>query len=361
MLTRLAYLIPLKRNKVLFISYLGKQYSCNPKAISEVMAEFNQFHRVWVFRNPDKYSFLRKQEVDLIQYGSLRYYIALMTYEYIITNSDLPSWISHRSTQHLIHTWHGGGAYKKVSRDYDSKYQQVINKLCSNNMTLYLSGCKAFTKYLLRGAFEYKGKVLECGLPRNDVLLSGNKNVLRLKVFKYFSIPESERVLLWAPTFRVNGKGIEVNDFLVIKEALSKKFGGHWTVLFRRHHVLDNTFMPPGVIDASDYDDMQELLAAADVLLTDYSSCMWDFSLLKRPCFLYVPDLELYEDSRGFYIDISKWPFPKSKTISGLKRCIENFSLDDYTKAIIKHHEDLGSFENGGASKTVVDYILNNT
>jgi CDP-glycerol glycerophosphotransferase len=105
----------------------------------------------------------------------------------------------------------------------------------------------------------------------------------------------------------------------------------------------------PNVISASDYPDMQELLYAADILITDYSSSMWDFSLTFKPCFIFAPDLKKYLAEQGFYTPIEEWPFPIAETNEQLIENINNINEEKYKQTVRKHHADLGSYENGTA------------
>jgi CDP-glycerol glycerophosphotransferase len=105
------------------------------------------------------------------------------------------------------------------------------------------------------------------------------------------------------------------------------------------------------VIDVSDYPDMQDLLCAVDVLITDYSSSIWDFSFTHKPCFLYAPDLEEYKSNRDFYTPIEEWPFPLAKTNQELIENIKNFDSKEYIGKVNKHHKELGSYETGHATE----------
>ena len=148
-------------------------------------------------------------------------------------------------------------------------------------------------------------------------------------------------------------------DCKAIQSALSEKFGGNWFILFRTHYfVMNQLNNAANYIDASNYPDMQELLYAADVLITDYSSSMWDFSLTRRPCFLYATDLNYYDLDRGFYSDIHTWPYPLAESNSALIKNIKQFNNDQYQKNIQKHWDALGSYESGHACETVANYIL---
>ena len=140
---------------------------------------------------------------------------------------------------------------------------------------------------------------------------------------------------------------------------LSERFGGNWSILFRCHYYIveDAKNLSSDYINASDYPDMQELLYAADMLITDYSSSIWDFSFTGRPCLLYATDLNDYQVSQGFYSDIHTWPFPLAESNQELLDNIQHFSFDTYTKAIQQHHEDLGSYESGTACWEVLKYI----
>ena len=107
----------------------------------------------------------------------------------------------------------------------------------------------------------------------------------------------------------------------------------------------------------TDYPDMQDLLKCADVLLTDYSSCMWDFSLMHKPCFLYARDISEYRGERDFYTPIEDWPFPLASNNDELAQVIADFDEDAYHAAVDRHHEELGSTESGTAARQCAERI----
>ena len=148
-------------------------------------------------------------------------------------------------------------------------------------------------------------------------------------------------------------------------EGIRNRFGDEWIIFLRLHPNIVTTghFVSfsdnLNIFDVSLYPDMQELLAVADVLVTDYSSSMFDFGLTKRPCFLYAPDVETYaSDDRGFYIQLSELPFPLYKSNEELMSGIESFDSEEYQNNLSAFYEKYGSFEKGDASKKVVDWIL---
>jgi CDP-glycerol glycerophosphotransferase len=126
------------------------------------------------------------------------------------------------------------------------------------------------------------------------------------------------------------------------------------------HYYLADKAMAsqaPFLRNATDYPDMQDLLQCADVLLTDYSSCMWDFSLMHKPCFLYARDIAEYRGERDFYTPIESWPFPLASDNDALERVIAEFDETAYGAAVDRHHAELGSAESGTAAQQCTDRI----
>lgn len=172
---KIFYVCPVRQNRIVFFSYYGRQYSCNPKFLTEYLLANNTDHLDiwWQFLNPEKFGQLEDRGVHLTKYDSLRGILNLMTAKVVVTNVDYPIYVPFRKKQFLINTWHGGGAYKKVATDIHSlvscrlKTEEQSKKL----VNLYISSSSLFTKFVIRGAFQFTGEVLECGMPRNDILL----------------------------------------------------------------------------------------------------------------------------------------------------------------------------------------------
>ena len=354
--------LPLQ-NRVSFISFSGRQYSDSPRRISELLLrEHPEIQQVWAFNEPEKFRFLEEKGIKVVKYKSLEYLYYVMTSRVYVDNAEFWSILKFRPGQMVLETWHGGGAYKKVGGhriDVNALEQQhAVEKM--NKITLFLSSSRAFTDHVIRGAYQYRGEVLECGLPRNDDLLCPDP-ATAARVREALSIPQGAKVLLYAPTFR-NSHTLDLYDvdFSRLKEALQARFGGEWVILLRMHYYLSDKAMAsnaPYLRNATDYPDMQDLLLCADVLLTDYSSCMWDFSLLHRPCFLYARDISEYRGERDFYTPIESWPFPLAADNDELAAAIAEFDEDRYQENVLRHHRDLGSTESGTAAKQCVERI----
>jgi CDP-glycerol glycerophosphotransferase len=206
-----------------------------------------------------------------------------------------------------------------------------------------------------RQDFWYNGEIAEFGSPRNDVFFRETDALQKVRTF--FGLPEDRKLLLYAPTFRDDGSTDCYNlDPEAVLRACESRFGGRWSALLRLHPNaarLSAGLFPYNsdtILDATAYPDMQELLLAADVLLTDYSSCMWDFSLMLRPCFLYARDIAAYQGERDFYTPIESWPFPLAADNDGLEQVITDFDEEKYRADALRHHQELGSAESGTAT-----------
>jgi CDP-glycerol glycerophosphotransferase len=145
-------------------------------------------------------------------------------------------------------------------------------------------------------------------------------------------------------------------------QAISKKFNDDWVVIIRLHPWLLNykdKFTPKGsnIIDATSYSDMQELLVASDILITDYSSCVYDFMLQYKPAFIFATDIKKYDNTRGLYYPLSSTPFPVAETNDELVEKIENFDYESYKENVAEFLKGKGCIEDGHASERVVELI----
>lgn len=129
-------------------------------------------------------------------------------------------------------------------------------------------------------------------------------------------------------------------------------------VMFRTHHTINGKYQLNNCLDVSKYEYMQELLCTADMLISDYSSCIWDYSFTYRPCILFTPDLNEYKSDRDFYFPIEDWGFPIAQTNQELQKIIQNFNITQFIEAMKRHHSTLGSYETGKGAKLISDFIL---
>jgi CDP-glycerol glycerophosphotransferase len=234
-------------------------------------------------------------------------------------------------------------------------------------MTTYIiSSCERFSCLFSKDIGISKDKFLNIGMPRNDIFFSKLDVERKRKIVrKVLNITDDNKIVLYAPTFRGDIHGVEEFKHSLDSEnvlvELKKVFRTDFIFLYRSHHLSHqniNNAELENCISVSDYGDIQELLCAVDVLITDYSSCMWDFSLTYKPCFIYAPDLKKYRDNRGFYTPIEEWPFPAAETNKDLIENIRQFDSQKYINDVNKHHADLGSYETGHATEQLCKILF---
>lgn len=365
-LVSLFNLFPIKNNKVFMFSYYGSQYGCNPKYISEYMLTHyprNKFDIVWAFNNlKDKQGI---EGIRKVKTMSVRYFYELCTSKVVITNYRTTDLFKKRKEQYYIQTWHSSLRLKKIEKDAEKDLPQTYIQMAkkdSQKCDLLLSGCKYSTE-IFRRSFWYEGEIFEQGSPRNDLLVSENVNKRKI-ICDRLGIRPGQKILLYAPTFRKNNDtSIYKLDFNSICHSLVQKFGGDWVVLAKLHpHLLgksDAIFEGQNVTDVTTYDDIQELLLVSDVLISDYSSLMFDFAVTRRPCFLYTPDLEQYmQKERELYFTMDELPFLPAQDIVQLNAKIEEIDLLEYQMQIAIFLNKVGSFDQGKSSQKLINRIL---
>lgn len=374
-LLRTGFVFPVKKTQILLSSYEGKMYGCNPRYIFESLIEqYPEYDYIWVLNDHDKLPNQYSKNVKTVKFLSLSHIKALMTSKIIVSNLGIEPFIPKRKCQTFINTWHGGGAYKQVSsnlvmfNDDERYYVKAMRDLRASMTDTFLSSCERFTEVSSKDFAIPRNRFIQSGMPRNDRFIKGNqsdKEVLRKKICNSFKLDENSLLVLYAPTYRGNHWEQANIDSKIccpeVADSFQKRFNRPVSFLFRSHLSKNQSDMMINtgvcIADLTTYPDMQDLLDIADVLITDYSSSIWDFSLTRKPGFLYMPDLKDYLKERGFYTPLEDWPFPYAEDIDGFCKLIEDYSPEK-GKAMIDHHHDvLNSYENGNATKFVVDYI----
>ena len=365
---KLCWVFPVQKNRILLESYNGASYSCNPKYLSEYLEtqHAGEYELVWSLEQPDSFPMLAKEHhVRTVRRHSLQWFYQYLTAGVRVTNFPTQkTYFPKRKSQLVINTWHAGGAYKRTG--IISEHVQGNNGLekwrrreQAGQIDLFLSSSPVFTETNIRAAYNYTGKVLNSGLPRNDVFFDASRVKENAeKIRKKYDI--TDLIVLYAPTYRgstTNTKELPPFPTEAIVKGIKARYGCSLTILSRAHY-LDRHLLSadgekknrPRVIDVTKYPDMQELLCAADILVTDYSSSIWDYALLGRPVLLYVPDLELYEaKDRGFFTPISEWPGIVCRDEKALYDALCSLDEEACREKAKKHLEQFQSYECGKA------------
>lgn len=357
--------LPIKTNKIFLFSYYGAQYGCNPKYITEyILRNYprDKFDLVWAFNDIESKEGI--EGIRKVRTMSLRYFYELCTSKVIITNYRTTDLFVKRKNQYYIQTWHSSLRLKQIEKDAESSltkdYVQMAKK-DSGKCDLLLSGCRYSTE-IFRRCFWYGGQIFEHGTLRNDIFFR-NDHLIRREILDKLNIPCNSKIVLYAPTFRKDDS-LEVYNlnYSLIMKKLNSKFGGDWFFIVRLHpHLLSKSSQlafGENVIDVTKYDDIQELLSISDILISDYSSVIFDFSLTRRPCFLYIPDVADYvKNDRQLYFDITQLPFVCAVSNKDLLNKIETFDNEEYQNNLSGFLNNIGSFEKGTACKSLLQQI----
>ena len=364
-------LTKVQKGRVMFWAYTFKQYSCNPRYLSEYLIENNtEFEIYWVFRRKVDISGIDKR-VKCVRYLSLKYFLLVNTAEFLITNARTDPYRMYwtkRPGQKYLMLWHGGVALKRIEKDAEDKLRysylkkaKIDSKVCD----LMISGCRFQTR-LIKESFWYSGEILEKGIPRCDIFFdTGRHKAIDEEVRRTYSIPEEDKIVLYAPTFRADHsiEPYRIDWGKVIPE-IDRVFGGTGvTVLLRLHPNLigkvDTSSLTcfDKVIDVTKYPDMQGLLCITDMLVTDYSSSMFDIGMLRKPCILYATDVEKY--NRGYYFRFDEMPFPLARNEQDLLDKISGFKMEEYLRNLDRFYEErIGMVENGTSSKALSEWMI---
>lgn len=358
----IGFFLPIDKKKIVFCSYYGRGYSDSPKAIAEELIKINSnLKLVWLVKN-NKEALSLPKEIKSCPYNSIKRIWTLSTAKIWIDNCRKYDKFKKRN-QYYIQTWHGF-PLKRIEKDAILPEYYVRNAIQDSKKTdLMISNCKFVTK-IYKNSFWYNGEIAEFGFPRNDCFSNDNSQVNK-KVKNFFSLPKNRKILLYAPTFR-NNNSVEVYSINAkkIQEACNIKFGGKWTVLIRLHPNIGSQsknlfkYDKTNIIDATMYPDMQELLCASDILLTDYSSSMFDFCISKKPCFMFANDINEYMKERNFYFSLDKLPFPLATSNDELVKNIKNFNINLYLKNLNSWSKKHGFLDDGKASERCAKLII---
>lgn len=377
---RIAKTIQIDPKLIMFEVFMGRQYSCNPKAIYEYItrdSRFDDYRLVWAFRDVEKAKKIPElSRAEIVKMKSKEYFRTCAEAAFIITNSNLDNRISKQPGQTFIQTWHGT-PLKKLRCDIEAESGNANNSLeeikYRNDVDMirydYFISPSEFCTEKFTSAFNLKelGKekiIIETGYPRNDILI--NYKPERINEIKYkYGIDPDKKIILYAPTFRDNrhdGSGY-VYDTHLDFDKLRYELGQDYIILFRAHYFVANQFnfekYNGFVYDMSRLDDINELYLISDLLITDYSSVFFDYANLERPILFYMYDLEEYANEiRGFYFDLNILPGPivkdEDNLILEIKR-LENWEKDEKYNSFNKRFNYL---DDGRASRRVSEYII---
>jgi len=352
--------------RVVYNSFAGR-YSDNPRALYEALAmRGDAVEHLWMADPEHQFAF--PADVDTVPFGGPAAREALESADVVISNTHIEmDWDKSPGTVYL-QTWHGT-PLKHIHFDVLWAPPGRLEYLTQDVRRWdHLLSPNAASTQPLRGAFDFRGHVLESGYPRNDSLSSPHSAQTRARVRRALGIPDDKTVVLYTPTWRedlVDGDGKQDFALHLDLDQLTDRLGDDHVVLLRLHYMVSGRLGPmdrPGVHDVSFHPDISDLYLAADVMVTDYSSTMFDFAITGKPMLFYTYDLEHYRDTlRGFYFDIeADAPGPLVRTTGQLADALEDLPAVQrrYDASYARFRTRFCHLEDGLATQRVVDWLL---
>lgn len=358
-------LLPIKKKLVLFESYYGMSFSDSPSLIAKELHTrgVKGVELVGIART-SKTAKTIPSYIKPIRKHSLGELYYLSRAGVLIDNCRKYRGVTKRKGQYYIQTWHGGMGPKKVEMAAARKLsrQYLRNAFHDSRIAdLFLSGSKWQTN-LYRRSFRYFGRILEVGLPRNDLFFNKDRCIeANKKVRAFYSIDKDVHIALYAPTFRVNGRfqcyDLNYNEII---ENLEKEWGGKWVFLVRMHvgaYDVQNAIpYSKKVMNGTLYPEANDLIIASDLIISDYSSLIYDALLINKRILMYASDFEEYIQERG--LCFHNFPFPLSQSNKQLIESIKHYKPDIEIKRQKDFLSECGVVEDGHATQKVVDHII---
>ena len=358
-------LFPIENDKIVFESFFGKGYGDNPKYIAENLLKNTTMPLkiVWLIKGEPCDDFPKM--VQTVKRGSFKELYHLSTAKVWVDNSRKHFGVRKRKNQYYMQTWHGSVYFKQIESDAKlSIWYRTSAKRDSKMADVLLSSSRWQTEQYRR-CFWYTGTILEIGMPRNDFLAGRMKEgvAVKKKVYDYFQIDCDKKIVLYAPTFRGDGNLDAYDiDYQKLMAALQKYWNGKWIVLVRLHpNIAGESSLVEygeGVFNASLYSDMNELLLASELLITDYSSCLFDAVYIEKASIIYASDIEEYNNKRGFTLPLSAAPVLIARNNMELEDRIKRFVMSTYIKKCQKFSDEYGIIHRSDASKRAADWIM---
>jgi len=353
------FFYPIRADRYISVCMKGHSCGCNNKYLTQYIQDVDHNSEIiWAFA-PEFYEKFKDIVKNSVIIDSWKYYKVLFTSHYLIANDRTGNeYPFKREGQIYLQTWHGSGPKKaeaEMTWSDDSYKNQAIKD--SKKIDIVISGNHYQTAWFKR-AFWYDGRIIETGTPRCDIFFQEHPEII-MKVSTNLGIDLNKKIVLYAPTLR-NIEDLTNQfdlDVLAMIKKIEDRFGGEYVFVYRLHPDMASendqaliSSMFPNSINATYYPDMQELLFSTEILITDYSSCSFDFMLTKRLCLLYIKDAETFE--RGFYFKFDELPFPSFDNQNSFTACINSFDKMRYRNNLDKFiNETIGVVEDGHASE----------
>lgn len=320
--------------RIIFSSFSGRQVSDSPKAIYDAIKaddRFNNYQLKWAVRDTSKYEFIPENEK--VNINKLNFFIELFKSKYWVSNASIERLIPINTKKHIyINSWHGV-PLKHLGPD-ETNLEFSVKNWYHNVQFDLLTASGSYDLKIFKHIFPNTQNIQAVGLPRNEVLVSDMSNEFEIKqeLMKELQLDQNKPILLYAPTFREYALEMNNSKNEFFNPSFLDDISNQYNVLIRGHYFSENNIIKNKVIDVSNYPNLNHLMIASDLLITDYSSIMFDYMLLKKNIALYMYDFEDYYQYRGMYFNPKNLGITTCTNITDLLQVVKKKINTDYTK-----------------------------
>lgn len=364
--------LPISGHKIVFDNFGGKGYGGNPKYIAEAILNTGKknLELVWLVNNfmSEEERSIFPKEIRVVNNESMKGLLERATAKVWVDNVRNYHPLKKRKEQIYLQTWHGSLGAKRVekdaedllSKDYveEAKYDGLITD------AIIADNCLQEQVYRRAFWLNSKTEVLRFGFPQNDIIQRERQDTAKIEQLKQaFSMSNQVYYVLYAPTFRddLSTEGYQI-DFERVIEAFEKKVGKKVNIIIRLHPNVafqkKEMHFSERILDGTDYPNIQDLALVCDALISDYSSTLFDFSMMNKPAFICALDYEEYERKRGFVPEFYEFPFPITKSNDELVGLIQDFDIEKYKSDVKCFYDKYPTYCDGHSAAKVCEWIL---
>jgi CDP-glycerol glycerophosphotransferase (TagB/SpsB family) len=354
--------MPIKKNRIVLDSWKGQPLKGNILQVYKQLLLDTQSEIVIIGDN-SRLVDSKHLNVKVVKNKSLKHMYYLATSKFWIVDTMYYDFFIPRKQTKYILIWHAAGIFKKfgISSVSDSKNLVDIYKRNGKNLSNIIVSAEKIRDTYAKELHVEIDKVIPLGLPRTDVFLK-KEPCIREEIYSKYNIPINKKLILYAPTFR--GEGFTHFSIELQEQVVMEKLSDEYIILLKLHtnnyiDVKESTDRFAGKLIVSEDDQLEYLMKASDILITDYSSIFFEYSLLEKPMLFYAYDLEEYSyKSRGFYMDYKSFvPGPISYSTEELIQNIKNYCMNHYIEQI-KTIADTYQRHDGYCTKRFIEYLF---
>lgn len=361
--------LPIREKTILYESFSGQGMSCNPYALFLYLFKhsvYKDWTHVWVINQqekiPDEYK--KYKNIIFTARGSDSYLRYLSTAQYLINNSTFPPCFIRKPEQKYLNTWHGT-PFKTLGRDMEGRFFEHKNFTRNILQSTHLLSPNKHTSEVFYHKHDineiYTGKLMELGYPRIDITLN-QTNQEMISIRERLGISNDEFLIFYAPTWRGTHDNVDFDyeklerDLNLLGDISDSK------LVFRGHSLLQDALkeIELNVIVAPDDIDTNQILGVADILITDYSSVLFDFLPTLKPLILYMYDIKEYTQERGLYFDGNQLPGKKCYNINELVNLLNEIIKNGIRKVNPDQNmiPEFAPHDDGNVSERVVKAVF---